>query len=70
MARAGQKAKIEQILLATIADELTGLLWSRNGKQERPESLLAILLDDKPKDDKKCLSFNTSKSFEEWWKTH
>lgn len=65
MARSGQKAKIEQILLATIADELSGFLFA--GKEERPESLLALLLDIKTKEDKKCKSFNSSAGFEEWW---
>ena len=70
MARSGQKAKIEQILLATIADELSGLIFARSDKNDRPESLLALLLDIKPTNDKKCLSFNSSTSFEEWWNSN
>lgn len=70
MARSGQQAKIEHILLATIADELSGLLYARNGNTEKPQSLLAILINDKSKDEKKCLSFNNSESFKDWWNSH
>lgn len=70
MAIAGQKVKMEQILLATIADELNGLLFARKGVNEKPKSLLALLLNINPKDEKKCLSFKSAKSFEEWWNTH
>ena len=64
MARSGQKANIEQILLATIADEISGLLW--RGQNDRPESLLALLIKDKPKNDKKCMSFNKPENFIDW----
>lgn len=68
MAMSGQKLKIEQVLLATIADELSSMLWT--GKEDRPESFLAILLGESKKDENQCLSFNSAKSFEEWWNSH
>lgn len=70
MAMTGQKAKIEQILLATIADELVSILWARSKNADRPKSLLSLLLGEKPKDDKNCMSFKNSKSFDEWWNNH
>ena len=68
MAIAGQILTIEQILLATIADELSSMLWT--GKEDKPQSILAILLDKVPKNENQCLSFNSAESFDEWWKNH
>ena len=65
MALSGQKIQIEQILLATIADELSAMLWARKSIKEKPKSLLSILLGNK--EEKQCMSFKDSNSFQEWW---
>lgn len=62
MAISGQKAKLENILLATIADEVNVLI---NGNVE--QSLLEILVYGKKEREKMCKSFDSKDSFFEWW---
>lgn len=65
MARSGQKAKLENILLATMADELNVLI---HGKVE--QSLLEILVYGKKEEEKMCKGFSSKESFAEWWLSH
>lgn len=65
MARAGQKASTDQMILAKISDELSLMV---HGKIEN--SLLGLLINGAPKDDKMCKSFKSKDSFNEWWNNH
>lgn len=62
-----QKLTIEQILLATIADQLKFYIWAQGKRKgKKPEPILDLLLNGKDESNK-CKGFNTSSDFEKYW---
>ena len=62
-----QKLTVEQILLATIADEMKLFIWMQGRKKtKKPESILNILLNGK-QEPNKCKGFDSPKDFEKYW---
>lgn len=67
MKMANQKLNLNQILLATIADEIKLLIWMQGRKKsKKPESILNLLINGK-NEPNKCKGFNTSADFERYW---
>ncbi len=62
-----QKLTVEQILLATIADEIKLLIWMQGRKKsKKPESILNLLINGK-QEPNKCKGFNSTSDFERYW---
>lgn len=64
-----QKLTVEQILLATIADEIKLLVWMQGRKKnsKKPESLLNLLINGK-NEPNKCKGFNSGADFDKYWR--
>ena len=62
-----QKLTVEQILLATIADEMKLFIWMQGRKKnKKPESILNLLING-TKEPSKCKGFDSPKDFEKYW---
>lgn len=62
----------EQVLMAAIADgaRLTAWLQSKDGMtgENRPKSLLGMLIDEESKDEKNIRIFESGEDFDKEWK--
>ena len=69
MKMANQKLTVEQILLATIADEIKINIWMQSTKKnkKKPESILNLLLNGK-NETNKCKGFNSGADFDKYWR--
>lgn len=69
MKMANQKLTVEQILLATIADEMKINIWMKNPKKnkKKPESILNLLINGKHEPDK-LKGFNSGADFDRYWR--
>ena len=63
MKMANMKLTMEQILLATIADEVKLLM--RRKKKDKFVSILSLLLNEEK--EKECKGFNTPLEYENYW---
>ena len=63
MKMSNSKLSLDQILLATIADEIKLLM--RRKKKDKFNSILDLLLNGEK--EKECKGFNTSLEYENYW---
>lgn len=62
------KYSLDTILLASLVDRLSVLLWSNSKESEQPKSILAKLLGEEEIDNNDIQGFNTPEEFEREWK--